>query len=208
MTGWPTGMYKIINKIAGILYICVYTLHLVMRVKLGQIPDGSLTCLFMWNVSIGKNHRIVRSHEELEPHDLYIERYNSVKSLQWRHNGHDGVSNHQPHNCLLNRLYGRRSKKTSKLLVTGLCVGNSPGPVNSPHKWPVTRKMFPLDDVIMFTGVSVAILWSGTNIATLDSLWPSEIISSGSTLAQVMALLPCGDNPYLNQYWLIITDVQ
>ena len=24
------------------------------------------------------------------------------------------------------------------------------GPVNSPHKWPVTRKMFPLDDVIMW----------------------------------------------------------
>ena len=29
--------------------------------------------------------------------------------------------------CLLNRLFGRRSKKTSKLCVTGLCVGNSPG---------------------------------------------------------------------------------
>ena len=25
------------------------------------------------------------------------------------------------------------------------------GPVNSPHKWPVTRKMFPFDDVIMMT---------------------------------------------------------
>ena len=25
------------------------------------------------------------------------------------------------------------------------------GPVNSPHKWPVTRKMFPFDDVIMDT---------------------------------------------------------
>ena len=24
------------------------------------------------------------------------------------------------------------------------------GPSNSPHKWPVTRKMFPFDDVIMF----------------------------------------------------------
>ena len=23
------------------------------------------------------------------------------------------------------------------------------GPVNSPHKWPVTRKMFPFDDVTM-----------------------------------------------------------
>ena len=25
-------------------------------------------------------------------------------------------------------------------------------PVNSPHKWPVTRKMFPFDDVIMYGG--------------------------------------------------------
>ena len=69
--------------------------------------------------------------------------------LHWRHNDHDGVSNHQPHGCLLNRLFRRRSKKTSKLRVTGLCVGNSPGPVSSPHKGPVTRKMFPFDDVIM-----------------------------------------------------------
>ena len=69
--------------------------------------------------------------------------------LRWRHNDHAGVSNHQPHGCLLNRLFRRRSKKTSKLRVTGLCVGNSPGPVNSPHKGPVTRKMFPFDDVIM-----------------------------------------------------------
>ena len=59
-------------------------------------------------------------------------------SLQWHHNDHDGVSNHQPHSCLHNRLFRRRSKKTSKLRVTGLCVGNSPGPMNSPHKGPVT----------------------------------------------------------------------
>ena len=72
-----------------------------------------------------------------------------VIALQWRHNDHDGVSNYQPHGCLLNRLFRRRSKKTSKLRVTGLCVGNAPGPVNSPHKGPVTRKMFPFDDVIM-----------------------------------------------------------
>ena len=70
-------------------------------------------------------------------------------SLHWRQNDHDGVSNHQPHGCLLNCLFRCRSKKTSKLRVTGLCVGNSPGPVNSQHKGPVTRKMFPFDDVIM-----------------------------------------------------------
>ena len=48
-------------------------------------------------------------------------------ALQWRHNGRDSVSNHQPHDCFLNRLFRRRSKKTSKLRVTGLCAGNSPG---------------------------------------------------------------------------------
>ena len=75
-------------------------------------------------------------------------------ALWWRHNGHDSVSNHQPHHCLLNRLFGCRSKKTSKLCVTGLCAGNSPGPVNSPHKWPVTRKLFPFDDVIMVSTIN------------------------------------------------------
>ena len=73
----------------------------------------------------------------------------SKQPIRWRHNGRDGVSNHQPHDCLLNCQFRHRSKKTSKLRVTGLCAGNSPGPVNSPHKGPVTRKMFPLDDVIM-----------------------------------------------------------
>ena len=47
-------------------------------------------------------------------------------SLQWRQNGCDGVSDHQPHDCLLNRSFRYRSKKTSKLRVTGLCEGNSP----------------------------------------------------------------------------------
>ena len=50
-----------------------------------------------------------------------------VSTYRWRHNGRDGVSNHQPHDCLLNRLFRHRSKKTSKLRVTGLCAGNSPG---------------------------------------------------------------------------------
>ena len=46
--------------------------------------------------------------------------------LPLRHNGRIGVSNHQSRDCLHNRLFRRRSKKTSKLRVTGLCAGNSP----------------------------------------------------------------------------------
>ena len=46
-------------------------------------------------------------------------------TLQWRHNDHDGVSIHRWHDCWLNRMFRRRSKKTYKLRVTGLCEGNS-----------------------------------------------------------------------------------
>ena len=56
----------------------------------------------------------------------------AMLSLQWHHNGHDSISNHQPHECLLNGLFRRRSKKTSKLRVTGLCAGNSPGTAEFP----------------------------------------------------------------------------
>ena len=75
----------------------------------------------------------------------------AILSLQWRHNDHDSVSNHQPHGCLLNRLFRRRSKETSKLLVTGLCAGNLPDRWIPRTKGPVTRKMFPFDDVNMIS---------------------------------------------------------
>ena len=45
--------------------------------------------------------------------------------IQWHHNEYNGISNHQPHDCLLNHLFRRRSKKISKLCITGLCEGNS-----------------------------------------------------------------------------------
>ena len=47
----------------------------------------------------------------------------------------------------------QRKHQSSASLV--FVRGINRGPVNSPHKWPVTRKMFPFDDVIMrhFTGV-------------------------------------------------------
>ena len=35
-------------------------------------------------------------------------------------------------------------------------------PVNSPHKWPVTRKMFPCDDVIMFSISLLIQQWNET----------------------------------------------
>ena len=106
-------------------------------------------------------------------------------SIQWRHNDHDGVSNHQPHGCLL-RLFRRRSKKTPKLHVTGLCVGKSPGPVNSPHKGPVTRKTFPnniFKCIFLNENVSISIKISLKFV-------PKGPINNTSALVQVIGLAP------------------
>ena len=73
----------------------------------------------------------------------------AIAALQWRHDERDSVSIHLHHDCLLIRLFRRRSKKTSKLCVTGLCAGNSPVTGEFPAQGPVTRKMFPFGDVIM-----------------------------------------------------------
>ena len=101
-------------------------------------------------------------------------RYNNIDvkermcALQWRHDDHGGVSNNQAHDCLLNRLFRRRSKKTSKLRVTGLCAGNSPVTDQFPAQGPVTRKMFPFDDVIMAYIIASCY---GNVFRAIGSLW-------------------------------------
>ena len=45
-----------------------------------------------------------------------------------------------------------QSKHQSSALLA-FVWGIHRGPVNSPHKWSVTRKMFPVDDVIMHRSV-------------------------------------------------------
>ena len=75
------------------------------------------------------------------------------ESLLWRHNRCNGVSNHQPYDCLLNRLFRRRSKKTSNSASLAFVRGIHRWPVNSPHIRPVTRKMFPFDEIIVMIRV-------------------------------------------------------
>ena len=70
-------------------------------------------------------------------------------ALLWRHNGRGSVSNHQPHNCY-STVYSDADQRKHQCSASLASVrGIHRGPVNSPHKWPVTRKMYPFDDVIM-----------------------------------------------------------
>ena len=97
---------------------------------------------------------------------LYVAPSLHSKTLQWRHNGHDSVSNHQPHDCLLNRLFRRISKKTFKLRVTGLCAGNSPGTGEFPANSPGTGE-FPAQ--MASNGENVSIWWRHHEIGPLST---------------------------------------
>ena len=72
----------------------------------------------------------------------------SNDALQWSHTECDGVLNHRRLDCLLNCLVGYREKNESSASL-GFVRGIHRWSVNSPHKRPVTGKMFPFDCVIM-----------------------------------------------------------
>ena len=95
---------------------------------------------------------------QIDPRDEILERNGVMvrltcvpcNSLQWRRNGRDGVSNHKPHDCLRNRLFRCKSKKTSKLRITGIYAGNPTGTSEFPTQMASNAEMFPFDGVIMF----------------------------------------------------------
>ena len=179
---YPTALHHVYKQWHIQLETMVHGRYSTITIILGLYSSPSVAP-FCQGPHGGPTSQLTRtgtSLNEVVPHIhdefLLSNRKSSVSSLHWRHNDHDGVSNHQPHGCLLNRLFRRRSKKKSKLRVTGLGVGNSPWPVNSPHKGPVTRKMFPFDDVIMVVGFLLA--W--INQVYCDSAFRHQWIHIGS----------------------------
>ena len=54
----------------------------------------------------------------------------------------------------------KHQSSTSLAFVQGI----HQGPVNSPHKWPVTRKMFPFDDIIMTKQSTQSLLVLGNGL--------------------------------------------
>ena len=92
-------------------------IHMALRIN--TMPSMSLAKYIPW----------LLMHNEIYWWDFHLGRGQAqvCGTLLRRQNGRGSVSNHQPRDCLLNGLFRRRSKKTSKLRVTGLCEGNSPG---------------------------------------------------------------------------------
>ena len=123
---FPLSMlWKIIMK----NYSNLYTVEI-------EILFGQLFCVLDSFITNCKNESVFIPH-------VYDKA--AKKSLQWCHNGRDSVSNHQSHDCLLNRFIhsdaNQRKHQSSASLA--FVRGIHRWPVNSPQKWPVTRKRFP-----------------------------------------------------------------
>ena len=89
----------------------------------GQYPSGLMMIpLGNWVLHLC----FICFHDRIDITPMTPVRWKPLISSQWRHNGCDGVSNHQPYHCLFNRLFRRRSNKTSKIRATALCAENSP----------------------------------------------------------------------------------
>ena len=105
----------------------------------------------VWSPQLGV-HRVTQHPTHLEFRGDHLESSQialtgylvGMLTLHWRYNEYVGVSNHQPHHCLLDRLFIHRSKKTSKIRVTSLCAGNSPGTGEFPAQMASNAENFSL----------------------------------------------------------------
>ena len=111
--------------------------------------SDTLVALSTWHIYASQNYVIINTCNPRSQMNMAYHYQTNHLRITRRHNGRDCVSNHQPRHCLLNRLFRRKSKKTSKLRVTGPCVGNSPVTAEFPTQRPVKRKMFPFNDIVM-----------------------------------------------------------
>ena len=128
-------------------------------------------------------------------------------TLKWRHIERDSVLNHQLRESLLNGLSDANQRNHESPASLAFVRVIHRGPVNSPHKWPVTRKMFPFDDVIMIYPALIAfcihskascgqmmIYWlKKSALVWLSSSWDGECQNIGIIMWNDLAFCLCRD---------------
>ena len=105
--------------------IYMYKKHWSLKLLLNRFRSSSLCKCYRWKYIVLRmmcDDNMV--HLQLPDADSnigtisqgYIRYCRKLRmTLRWRHNERDSVWNHQPHDCLFNRLFRLRSRKTSKL---------------------------------------------------------------------------------------------
>ena len=130
-------------------------------------PDASEVIVEDWSVPNNSKTNIVYRFVGC----TLCKTFEKKLTLQWRHNERDGVWNHQPHDCLLNG-FRKYQTSASPVFVRGIH--------RFPTQRPLTRKMFPFDDVIMILLARICyhMMKSREPGFTIHahSLWPSDAI--------------------------------
>ena len=86
-----------------------------------------------------------------------------ILTLKWRHNERDGVSNYHPYDFYSAVYSGEDQRRHQSSVSLAFVRGIHRWPANSPHKGPVTWKMYPFDDVIvMYSQVARSVLYIET----------------------------------------------
>ena len=106
---------------------------------------------FYHKTTFARNNKKVVFCSRFYNYCIFVVYYLKQYPLLWGHDEHDGVSNNQLNDCLLRR----RSKKHQRSASLAFVRGIHRWPVNALHKGPVTRKVFPFDDVIMITDSAI-----------------------------------------------------
>ena len=127
--------------------------------------------------------------------------YNYI-TLQWRHNGCDGVSNHQPQHCFSNVYKDADQIKHQSAASLAFVRGIHRWPVNFPHKWPVTRKMFPFDDVIKHVVHSSRLAETYFAITNCDS--PTAVKHIGWSAVVSLECLLSGLSCLIASLWRVV----
>ena len=119
-------LMHVTNMVGMSCLICKCWICCVLCKSCGT-QSGKRVALFYFILTHRRVTNLTFCNNEVHPiHHGVISDGRKRMILKWRQNEHDGVSNHRRLDCLHSRLFRRRSKKTSKLCVTGFCDGNSP----------------------------------------------------------------------------------
>ena len=114
---------------------------------------------------------------------------------------------------------GADQRKHQSSVSLAFVWGIHRSPVNSPHKWPVTRKMFPFDDVIIETKLScessfvIGYSLSSLEVAFSSRQWQKELIVSvqlwsrwmnSKTFLALFRKTPSKVNTEIDDFWKFV----
>ena len=112
------------------------------------------------------------------------------------------------HDCLLNRLFRRRSKETPKLCVTGLYAGKSPGTGEFPAQMVSNAEHVSIwwrHHVTLKMQMNASLMYM-SNLSNLFNCVPTKIPTKHEWYGHVLFLpisYQCGNNIMSNQYWIV-----